>query len=313
MGNRLFAYLALVGMAVGGGSVGTAHAYDVGSEVSKVFNGSLNAAVKNRQDEQRTQQVAPEIRTLKETEKYGVWVTFDYAKVNYDDNDAGENSTRVLAGLAGGDVKVTDSLTLGMLVGYGDSETRDDDAAGKYKLDTKTKAIGGYGSYFFLKHFFADGTVALATTDWDEKLTSGTTGSDDTTSIYMTGGLNAVTNVKEWDFLGRVGYTWLHIKDASYTDSAGTNYAEDLTVFGMLDISGEVGYTYKKFRPSVSAVYSNMVMTNDFGEDPVHWLVGAGIDWYAKDNLTVSLKFDKMLGRKNIDAHNVYANVRYNF
>lgn len=185
-----------------------------------------------------------------------VWMT-PYLVSAKDKNAATGYSSDTVGVFLGGDTKINDMLTAGLMLGIDSTDV--DSKVNGGGTDMLGLTIAPYGRYTIDKNYSVDASIGYTNSNSDNaRLASGTrvTSSSDLDRFFFSAGVNGNFWHDRWNFAGRLGTSNSHDKSGSYTESNGTVISGKSTSFGQLQLGGTASYYFENVRPWVSLTYS---------------------------------------------------------
>lgn len=174
-----------------------------------------------------------------------------------DDNTATAYKSRTIGAFLGGDYKINDVFTAGLMLGV--DRTDVDSGVNGGGSDTLGLTIAPYGRYMLNKNYSLDASIGYTNSNSEnDRLAAGTwiSSSSDLDRFFFSAGLNGNFWHNRWNFAGRLGTSNSHDKSDSYTESNGTVIDGRSTSFGQAQLGGTVSYYFTNIRPWMSLTYA---------------------------------------------------------
>jgi outer membrane autotransporter protein len=166
----------------------------------------------------------------------------------------------------------------------------------------------------------------VSSIDTDQNRNNGTiTSSVDTDRLFASVNLNGFKQIDRWFVTGRVGALYAESEDDQYTESNGAVVAGRKNKLSQFQLGGEAAYEMGEWEPYIGGTYrydmtaTNTELTNTgvAGDQPSNddsdFMLSAGVRFYSKEGLTMSLGYDKLYGRDDYDEETVMFNARWDF
>ena len=233
--------------------------------------------------------------------KWNAWINGNWT---YYDGDGSSFDGHTIDVLAGFDYKVDDSVVIGLLGGYGntDFDTVTGGTKGAFEADGYT--VGPYVGIKLSNNVQFDALAAYTYSDYDNRV--GVT-SGDFMAHRVTVGARLKGRWEHDNFFIEPGVRLMYAEEDqnSYTDSAGVRQSSLTIKAGRVSIGPKIGYTHKtesgeSIRPWVSVRgeydFSNQNNAPTSGlpdlDDLLSARVSAGVDATTRDGINVSVHGD---------------------
>jgi len=138
---------------------------------------------------------------------------------------------------------------------------------------------------------------------------------------FITANINGFTQRGNWLLTGRGGGMYALSKADAFVESDGTSVAEDKTKLSQVSLGGEAAYSMGEFEPYISGTYSYDLTATETtlsagpqpDNDKSDFLLGLGVRYFSKDNLSLNAEYTNRLGRSDIDEQSISINARWDF
>ncbi len=133
--------------------------------------------------------------------------------------------------------------------------------------------------------------------------------------------LNGLTTYGNWIIGGRIGFLYAQEDQDSFVESDGTVVSDFETELGQWNVGTDVAYSYGNFEP-----YAKLIYEKDFNQtetvlsaglqpsdDDDNFLVGAGVRYFNRDNISGYIDWYRRLGREDIDEDTFTLSIRVDF
>ncbi len=225
--------------------------------------------------------------------------------------------------LLGLDVMPTDKWLLGVFVSLERSEIKTRFNGGKQSITGIS--LTPYAGFLLTDWLTVDAALGIGTVKTDQFRTSAATRiSSDVESTRIYGSVNATATWALGPPLasGRAGALYATQDDDSFLESNNTRTADSRSNVGRLLFGGELAYAAGAWEPYVSGTFEHDFTRTKVAfapgvaqpkSDDTDVLVAVGLRYYGNNNLSGSIEYNKILGRRNLDEDSLSANARWQF
>ncbi|MFT5172672.1 MAG: outer membrane autotransporter protein, partial [Gammaproteobacteria bacterium] len=186
-------------------------------------------------------------------------------------------------------------------------------------------SVTPYIGYLFSNWLTFDAAVGIGSVSTDQFRTAGAARiSSDVESTRIYGSMNATAT---WTFdrvlaSGRAGLLYATQEDDKFLESNGAAVARSRSSVGRLLFGGELAYSLAAWEPYVSGTFEHdFTRTRTIAvagvaqpkNDDTDVLFATGLRYFGKNNISGSVEYSTVLGRRNLDEDNFSASVRWQF
>ena len=209
----------------------------------------------------------------------------------------------------GGDYKMNEALTLGLMLGVDNTDIESKVNGGG--SDSIGLTISPYARYALNKTYSADMSFGYTTSESDnERFTAGSriAGTSDSSRWFGAVGVNGSYWYDRWNFIGRVGTSMAKDTRDAYRESDGTNVAEQTSSFGQFQMGVTAGYYMEKVRPWASLTYAYDYERKLAAVDPAQvkpdndrdqFILGVGATLFGYDKFVGDLSVKQNISKNN--------------
>jgi hypothetical protein len=227
--------------------------------------------------------------------------------------------------LGGLDFLPSDSLVMGVTVGYVNSDATTHFNGGKQKLDAFT--IGPYFGALVNDWLSVDFAAAWSLTQFDQyRIDPGTganvTSDPDGNQVLISGNVNVNRALGNWLLSGRLGALWASDTVQAFVESNGTAVSRNESKLGQLRVGAEVAYAAGRFEPYAGGTYeydysrSGLVLAPGLpqpSDDDSGLVLNFGVRYYGAQSFSGSLEYNKVLGRSDFSMDSLMLMLRGDF
>jgi len=252
----------------------------------------------------------------------GAWAGYSYTDTENDFVSTAFESERHTA-LFGLDVMPRDDLLLGVSLSLERSDVDTRFNGGEQNITAIS--VAPYVGFLLTNWLTVDAAAGVGSVQNDQFRTAGGARiSSDVESLRVFANVNATGTWALGPLLasGRAGLLYVTQEDDEFTESNGVVIGDTRSRLGRFLLGGELAYATGAWEPYVGATFEH-----DFSRDRVSFAAGvaqpksdasdvlfaAGVRYYGRDDLSGSIEYSTVLGRRNLDEHIVNANVRWSF
>lgn len=252
----------------------------------------------------------------------GAWAGYSYTDTENDFVSTAFDSRRHTA-LFGLDVMPRDDVLLGVSVSLERSDVDTRFNGGEQGITAISFAP--YVGFLLTDWLTVDAAAGVGSVQTDQFRTAGGARiTSDVESLRVFANVNATGT---WAFgpllaSGRAGLLYVTQEDDRFTESNGVVIGDTRSRLGRFLLGGELAYAAGAWEPYLGATFEH-----DFSRDRVSFAPGvaqprsdasdvlfaAGVRYYGRDDVSGSIEYSSVLGRRNLDEHTVSANVRWTF
>ena len=252
----------------------------------------------------------------------GAWAGYSFTDSSNDFTTTAFSSDRHTA-ILGLDTMPSDNLLLGLSVSLERAKTKTRFNSGEQ--NATAISVTPYAGYLLSDWLTLDAALGFGSVSTDQFRTLGATRiSSDLHSTRIYGSLNA-TGTWAFDRLlasSRVGFLYATQDDDRFLESNGAAVADSRAKVGRLLLGGELAYSLAAWEPYVSGTFEHDFTSSKAAatagvaqpkNDDTDLLFAVGLRYYGKNDLSGSLEYNTILGRRNLEEDNFSANVRWKF
>ena len=252
----------------------------------------------------------------------GAWASYSFTDASNDFTTTAFSSDRHTA-IFGLDTMPSDNLLLGVSVSLerANVKTRFNNGEQSATGISVTPYIG----YLLSNWLTFDAAVGIGSVSTDQFRTAGATRiSSDVESTRIYASMNATAT---WTFdrllaSGRAGLLYATQEDDKFLESNGAAVADTRSSVGRFLFGGELAYSLAAWEPYVSGTFEHdFTRTKTIAiagvaqpkNDDTDVLFATGLRYFGKNNISGSLEYSTVIGRRNLDEDNFSASLRWQF
>lgn len=253
---------------------------------------------------------------------FGAWAGYSYTDSENDFVTTAFTSTRhdVLLGL---DTMPAEHWVVGVSVAL--EKTRVNTRFNGGEQDITGISFTPYAGYLLSDWLSLDAAVGVSSVSTDQfRTASGARISSDVDSIRIFGNVNATGTWTLGQVLAsaRAGMLYATQDDDAFSESNGVRFAGARSTVGRFLLGGELAYTAGAWEPYVGATFEYDVTRTraTFAPgvaapraDDTDVLLGIGLRYFGSGDLSGSIEYGRLLGRRNLDEETLSASVRWQY
>ncbi len=186
-------------------------------------------------------------------------------------------------------------------------------------------SVTPYMGYLLSDWLSIDAALGISTVQTDQFRTAGGTRiTSDVESTRLFGNINATATWTFGSLLAstRAGMLYATQDDDDFRESNGGTFQSNRTSVGRFLLGGELAYSAGSFEPYVGATFEHDFTRTGVSfapgvaqprSDDSDVLAAIGLRYYGGDDLSGSIEYSTLLGRRNLDEDTISANVRWKF
>ncbi len=233
-----------------------------------------------------------------------LWNAWIKGSWTYYDSDGSSFDGHTLDVLTGVDYKISPTVVMGLLAGYGSTDFNTVTGGTKGAFEADGYTVGPYGGVKLSEHLQLDGLIAYTYSDYDNR--SGAT-KGDFKAHRVTVGAQLKGHWEQDNYFIEPGVRFMYAEEDqdAYTDSAGVRQSSQSIKAGRVSVGPKIGYTHKAengdvIKPWVSVRgeydFSNQGNVPSSGlpdlDDVLSARVSVGMDATTAEGLSVTIQGD---------------------
>jgi hypothetical protein len=252
----------------------------------------------------------------------GAWLSYSYADTENDFASTAFSSARH-SGLFGLDIMPADNWLLGVSVGLERSSVKTGFNNGEQDITAFT--VAPYMGLVFNDWLTLDASIGISDVKNEQFRLQATTRVNSkvrSTRWFANINLAASYSFDALRLTGLGGLLWASQRDDDFLESNGQRTADGRFKIGRSLVGGEIAYSAGAWEPyagglftydftSTSQQFAAGVLAPD--SDNTDMLLSFGLRYFGTNNITGSLEYSTLLGRKNLTEDSINTSIRWQF